>query len=109
LSGEQGQNSHPDFAAAFDRFDDARIVCVGGASYGTAEFQHAPAAITRRLMEWPAFDVVSIKADRPVSAVIGHGMRALSREDGASASFARLSPECAAMTDSMLRGIARRT
>src|SRR5690606_11953997 len=41
----------PEFAAAFDRFGDARVVLVGEASHGSSEFYRARAAISRRLIE----------------------------------------------------------
>ena len=41
----------PAFAAAFDRFADARVVLLGEASHGTSEFYRARAAISRRLIE----------------------------------------------------------
>ena len=41
----------PTFAAAFDRFGDARIVLLGEASHGTSEFYRARAAISQRLMQ----------------------------------------------------------
>ena len=37
----------PEFAEAFDRFGDARIVMLGEATHGTHEFYAARAAITR--------------------------------------------------------------
>src|SRR5262245_18079170 len=40
----------PDFAQAFDRFADRRVVLLGEASHGTSEFYRARAAITRRLI-----------------------------------------------------------
>ena len=43
----------PAFAAAYDRFAQARVVLLGEASHGTSEFYRARAAITRRLIEQP--------------------------------------------------------
>ena len=37
----------PAFGEYFDRFGDARVVCLGEASHGTSEFYRARAAITR--------------------------------------------------------------
>ena len=54
----------PAFAAPFDRFARARVVLLGEASHGTAEFYRARAAITRRLVEHHGFDIVAIEADR---------------------------------------------
>lgn len=79
----------PGFAAAFDRFGDARIVCLGEASHGTAEFQRARAAITRRLIERHGFDTVAIEADWPDAAVIDRAVRARPEPAHASAPFTR--------------------
>lgn len=40
----------PDFAAAFDRYADARVVLLGEATHGTHEFYAARARITRHLI-----------------------------------------------------------
>jgi predicted phosphoribosyltransferase/dienelactone hydrolase len=58
------------FAAAFDRFADARVVMLGEASHGTSEFYRARAAITRRLIERHGFSAVAVEADWPDAAAI---------------------------------------
>lgn len=67
----------PEFAAAFDRFADRRIVMLGEASHGTHEFYAARAAITRRLIERHGFTIIAVEADWPDAAAIdryiGHG------------------------------------
>ena len=55
----------PDFAAAFDRFGDARVVLLGEGTHGTAEFYRARAAITRRLIDRHGFRIVALEADWP--------------------------------------------
>lgn len=55
----------PDFADAFDRFGDARIVLLGEATHGTHEFYAARAAITRRLVERHGFNIVAVEGDWP--------------------------------------------
>ena len=60
----------PAFAAAFDRFGEARVVLLGEASHGTSEFYQARAAITRRLIERHGFTVVGVEADWPDAAVL---------------------------------------
>jgi erythromycin esterase-like protein len=65
----------PDFAAAFDRFGDARIVCIGDASHGTSEFYRGRAAITRRLIEQHGFTIVAVEADWPDAASIDRHVR----------------------------------
>jgi erythromycin esterase-like protein len=55
---------HPeDFGAQFDRFGSARVVLLGEATHGTAEFYRARAAITRRLIEEHGFSIVAVEAD----------------------------------------------
>lgn len=54
-----------DFAAAFDRYGDARVVLLGEGTHGTAEFYRARAAITRRLVERHGFRIVAIEGDWP--------------------------------------------
>ena len=54
-----------EFARAFDRFGDARVVLLGEASHGTSEFYRARAAITRWLIEQRGFTIVALEADWP--------------------------------------------
>jgi erythromycin esterase-like protein/predicted phosphoribosyltransferase/predicted alpha/beta-hydrolase family hydrolase len=65
----------PEFAAAFDRYADARVVLLGEASHGTSEFYRARAAITRRLIEKHGFDFVAAEADWPDAAAIDRHVR----------------------------------
>ncbi|MBL8689350.1 MAG: protein-L-isoaspartate(D-aspartate) O-methyltransferase, partial [Rhodospirillaceae bacterium] len=65
----------PAFAAAFDRFADARVVLLGEASHGTSEFYRARAAITRRLIEKHGFTIVALEADWPDAASIDRYVR----------------------------------
>ena len=58
----------PEFAAAFDRFADKRIVMLGEASHGTEEFYLARAAITRRFVERHGFTIVAVEGDWPDAA-----------------------------------------
>ena len=53
------------FAAHFDVFADAKIVLLGEASHGTAEFYKARAAITQRLVERHGFRILALEADWP--------------------------------------------
>ncbi len=66
-----------DFAAAFDRFADARVVLLGEASHGTSEFYRARAAITRRLIERHGFRIVAVEADWSDAAAIDRHVRHL--------------------------------
>jgi erythromycin esterase-like protein len=65
----------PAFGAMFDRFANARVVCLGEASHGTSEFYEARAAITRRLIEQHGFTMVAAEADWPDAAVIDRVVR----------------------------------
>jgi protein-L-isoaspartate(D-aspartate) O-methyltransferase len=65
----------PAFGAMFDRFGDRRIVLLGEASHGTAEFYRARAAITRRLIEKFNFRIVAVEADWPDAAKIDREVR----------------------------------
>jgi len=65
----------PDFADAFDRFGDARIVLLGEATHGTHEFYAARAAITRRLIEHHGFNIVAVEGDWPDIARIDDYVR----------------------------------
>lgn len=65
----------PAFAAAFDRFAEARVVLLGEASHGTGEFYRARAAITRRLVERHGFTIVAVEADWPDAAAVDRHVR----------------------------------
>ncbi len=66
----------PAFAAALDRFADAKVVLLGEASHGTAEFYRARAAITRWLIERHGFSIVALEADWPDAASLDRYVRA---------------------------------
>jgi protein-L-isoaspartate(D-aspartate) O-methyltransferase len=65
----------PAFGRLFDRFADRRIVLLGEASHGTAEFYRARAAITRHLIETHNFSIVAVEADWPDAATIDRYVR----------------------------------
>jgi erythromycin esterase-like protein len=65
----------PAFGAMFDRFADARVVCLGEASHGTSEFYRARAAISRRLIERHGFNIVAVEGDWPDCATIDRYVR----------------------------------
>lgn len=65
----------PGFGALFDRFANARVVLLGEASHGTAEFYQARAAITRRLIERHGFTIVAVEADWPDAASLDRYVR----------------------------------
>jgi erythromycin esterase-like protein len=66
---------HEAFAAAFDRFADRRIVLLGEASHGTAEFYRTRAAITRRFVERHGHTIVAVEADWPDAAAVDRYVR----------------------------------
>ncbi|WEX09527.1 erythromycin esterase family protein [Chelativorans sp. AA-79] len=63
------------FGALFDRFSDARVVLLGEATHGTAEFYRARAAVTRRLVEKHGFNIVAVEADWPDAARVDRHVR----------------------------------
>ena len=65
----------PAFGALFDRFGDARVVCLGEASHGTSEFYRARAAISRRLIERHGFNIVAVEGDWPDCATVDRYVR----------------------------------
>jgi protein-L-isoaspartate(D-aspartate) O-methyltransferase len=80
---------HPDFAAAFDRFANRRVVLLGEASHGTHEFYAARAAITRRFVEKHGFTIVAVEADWPDAAAIDRYIRHKTPREGAAPPFQR--------------------
>ncbi len=65
----------PAFGRLFDRFADRRVVLLGEASHGTAEFYRARAAITRHLVEHHGFKIIAVEADWPDAAAIDRYVR----------------------------------
>lgn len=62
-------------AALLERIGDSRLVLLGEASHGTAEFYQARQRITRALIEEKGFDFVAIEGDWPDVARIDHYVR----------------------------------
>jgi erythromycin esterase-like protein/predicted phosphoribosyltransferase/predicted alpha/beta-hydrolase family hydrolase len=79
----------PGFAAAFDRFAQARVVLLGEASHGTSEFYRARAAITRRLIERHDFSIVAVEADWPDAAAIDRYVRHSPQQPMSASPFTR--------------------
>ncbi|MBL6455817.1 erythromycin esterase family protein [Belnapia sp. T6] len=63
------------FADPFGDFGGARVVLLGEATHGTAEFYQARAAITRHLIERHGFSIVAVEADWPDAAQIDAHIR----------------------------------
>src|SRR6185503_19673061 len=79
----------PEFARAFDRFGDARVVLLGEASHGTSEFYRARAAITRWLIEQRGFTIVALEADWPDARALDAYVRGQKPSLEAGPSFRR--------------------
>lgn len=79
----------PDFAKAFDRFADRRVVMLGEASHGTHEFYAARAAITKRMVERHGFTIVAVEGDWPDAAAYDRLIRGRGREADRPAPFRR--------------------
>lgn len=65
----------PAFGRLFDRFGDRRVVLLGEASHGTAEFYRARAAITRHLIVHRGYTIVAVEADWPDAARVDRYVR----------------------------------
>jgi protein-L-isoaspartate(D-aspartate) O-methyltransferase len=79
----------PQFGCALDRYADRRVVLLGEASHGTAEFYRARAAITRRLIERHGFRFVAVEADWPDAMTIDRYVRHRPARAGARPAFRR--------------------
>jgi erythromycin esterase-like protein len=77
------------FGRMFDRFGDARVVCLGEASHGTSEFYRARAAISRRLIERHGFNIVAVEADWPDAATVDRYARHRPPREGEMKAFER--------------------
>jgi protein-L-isoaspartate(D-aspartate) O-methyltransferase len=63
--------------ALLDRIGDARVVLLGEASHGTAEFYRMRARITQALIERKGFTAVALEADWPDAARVDRYLRDL--------------------------------
>jgi erythromycin esterase-like protein len=77
------------FGRLFDRFADRRVVLLGEASHGTAEFYRARAAITRHLIEHRGFTIVAVEADWPDAAAVDRHVRPGATRAGTEPPFQR--------------------
>ncbi|MFU8815466.1 MAG: erythromycin esterase family protein [Pseudomonadales bacterium] len=79
-----------DLGGLMERIGDARVVLLGEASHGTAEFYDMRARITRQLIEHKGFNAVTVEADWPDAAAIdAHVRGASSQRPADGASFSR--------------------
>ena len=72
-----------DYDALLERIGDARVVLLGEARHGTAEFYRERARITRRLIEERGFTVVAVEADWPDAYRVNRWVRG-EGEDGSA-------------------------
>ncbi len=62
-----------------ERFSDRRVVMLGEATHGTAEFYQARARITEMLVDRHGFNIVAVEADWPDASVYDAYVRGLPR------------------------------
>ena len=104
-----------DFAALFDRFAERRVILLGEASHGTADFYRARAAITRRLVSRHGFGIIACEADWPDMAVLDRRVRGRAGPAPAEPPFQRFprwmwrNTDFAALVDWLQRENADRT
>jgi protein-L-isoaspartate(D-aspartate) O-methyltransferase len=79
----------PEFAAAFERFAERRVVLLGESSHGTSEFYRARAAITKHLIERHGFGIVAVEADWPDAASLNRFVRGAPQAPEAEPPFRR--------------------
>ena len=72
-----------------ERFAHKRVVLLGEATHGTAEFYDARAAITAMLVEQHGFNIVAVEADWPDAAVYDSYVRGLPRPKVPAVPFTR--------------------
>jgi erythromycin esterase-like protein len=89
LQQDSRRAKHEEFARHFDRFAKSRVVLLGEASHGTAEFYRARAIITRRLIEEHGFNIVAVEADWPDAAMIDRYVRHRPTAHGSEPPFRR--------------------
>ncbi len=72
-----------------ERYADRRIVALGEATHGTAEFYEARAYITERLVRDHGFNIVAVEADWPDAAIYDAHVRRRRRPEDADKAFRR--------------------
>jgi protein-L-isoaspartate(D-aspartate) O-methyltransferase len=78
-----------ELASLAERFAQARVVLLGEATHGTAQFYDARARITERLITHHGFNIVAVEADWPDAAVYDAYVRGLPRPKVPKAAFTR--------------------
>ena len=77
------------FGRFFSRFGGAKVVLLGEATHGTAEFYDARAAITRELVRHHGFNIVAVEADWPDASYIDRYVRHHAARPGRGPAFSR--------------------
>jgi erythromycin esterase-like protein len=78
-----------ELAAFAERFAHKRVVLLGEATHGTAEFYDARARITEMLVKRHGFNIVAVEADWPDASVYDAYLRGLPRPEVPKAPFSR--------------------
>jgi protein-L-isoaspartate(D-aspartate) O-methyltransferase len=78
-----------DLGPMLQRIDDARVVLLGEATHGTAEFYRMRARISRELIERKGFSFIAIEGDWPDAARIDHYVRHAETPPSEWTAFAR--------------------
>lgn len=78
-----------DLGGLLERIGDARLVLLGEASHGTAEFYDMRTRISRALIERKGFNFIAVEADWPDAAQIDHFIRRTRLEPSEEATFSR--------------------
>jgi len=78
-----------ELAGLAERFADKRVVLLGEATHGTAEFYDARAAISAMLVDRHGFNIVAVEADWPDATVYDALVRGLPRPRVPAAPFTR--------------------
>ena len=78
-----------DLDAFLERVGDARVVCLGEASHGTAEFYEMRARLTQALIERKGFTIVALEADWPEAQRLDRYVRGTTVEPHPEQAFDR--------------------
>ena len=78
-----------ELAALAERFADRRVVLLGEATHGTAEFYDARARITEMLVKKHGFNIMAVEADWPDAGVYNAFVRGLPRPKVPTEAFSR--------------------
>ncbi|HLF30590.1 MAG TPA: protein-L-isoaspartate(D-aspartate) O-methyltransferase [Xanthomonadales bacterium] len=78
-----------DLSGLMERIGDARLVLLGEATHGTAEFYDMRARISRELIQQKGFNFIAVEADWPDAAQIDHFVRGTRLEPTEEVTFSR--------------------